>query len=93
MFVFVIMSHGMRGEYVLDRERQPVDLVKIRDLLSPHHFPAMKGKPKLIIIQACSGGWFTSIFGFWFRCLNLLNAYFSLFDSDRESLKYHYSYL
>ena len=58
MFVFVIMSHGMRGEYVLDRERQPVDLVKIRDLLSPHYFPAMKGKPKLIIIQACSGGWY-----------------------------------
>ena len=87
MFVFVIMSHGIRGDYVLDRERQPVDLVKIRDLLSPHHFPAMKGKPKLIIIQACSGGWFISIFRFWFECLNFLYVYFSLIDSYRESLE------
>ena len=56
MFVFVIMSHGVRGDIILDRNGQPVDLMMIKDLLSPHHFPAMKGKPKLMVVQACSGG-------------------------------------
>ena len=56
MFVLVIMSHGIRGDIVLDRDCQPVEMIKIRDLLSPHEFPAMRGKPKLIVIQACSGG-------------------------------------
>lgn len=55
VFVFIIMSHGMRGDIILDRDNQEVDLVKIRDLLSPRNFPAMKGKPKLMIVQACSG--------------------------------------
>ena len=56
MFVLVIMGLGKRGEIILDRNSQPVDLVKIKDLLSPSKFPDMKGKPKLLIIQACSGG-------------------------------------
>ena len=56
MFVFVIMSHGIRGDIVLDRDCKPVEMIKIRDLLSPHEFSAMRGKPKLIVIQACSGG-------------------------------------
>ena len=60
MFVFIIMSHGTRGDVILDRNYQEVDLMKIRDLLSPHDFPAMKGKPKLMIVQACSGGESTS---------------------------------
>ena len=58
MFVFIIMSHGMRGDVLLDRDNQEVDLVKIRDLLSPRKFPSMKGKPKLMIVQACSGSEF-----------------------------------
>ena len=56
MFVLVIMSRGMRGGILLDCYNQPVDLVKIRDLLSPSKFPFMKGKPKMLIVQACSGG-------------------------------------
>ena len=52
------MSYGQRGDIILDRLGQPVDLMEIRDLLSPHNFPAMKGKPKLMVIQACSGGEF-----------------------------------
>ena len=50
------MSHGERGDIITDSEGQPVELVDIQDLLSPKNFPAMKGKPKLMIVQACSGG-------------------------------------
>ena len=56
MFVLVIMSYGKRGNIILDVDKNPVDLVKIYELLSPANFPAMKGKPRLVIIQACSGG-------------------------------------
>ena len=56
MFVIVLMSHGERGDIITDSEGQPVELVDIQDLLSPKNFPAMKGKPKLMIVQACSGG-------------------------------------
>ena len=56
MFVLVLMSHGGRDNVISDSNNQPVSLVNIQDLLSPKNFPAMKGKPKLMIIQACSGG-------------------------------------
>ena len=61
MFVFIIMGHGVRGDILIDVNSEPIDLIKIKDLLSPHCFPAMKGKPKVMIIQACSGGkkWLT----------------------------------
>ena len=50
------MSHGTRGNVIIDSKGQPVDLIDIQDLLSPKKFPAMKGKPKVMIVQACSGG-------------------------------------
>ena len=50
------MSHGKRGDIILDVDKKPVDLVTIYKLLSPANFPAMAGKPKMVIIQACSGG-------------------------------------
>ena len=56
MFVLVLMSFGKRGDILLDCHGQDVDLIKIQDMLSPSRFPAMEGKPKLLIIQACSGG-------------------------------------
>ena len=56
MFVLVLMSHGGRDNLIYDSNNQPVSLVNIQDMLSPKNFPAMKGKPKLMIIQACSGG-------------------------------------
>ncbi|XP_067932925.1 caspase-6-like [Watersipora subatra] len=55
MFVLVIMSHGTDGEMLLDHHAKYFSLVSIRDSLSPRRFPAMAGKPKLIIVQACSG--------------------------------------
>jgi hypothetical protein len=61
MFVLVLMSHGTGGDMILDSQSQPVALTKIKDLLSPHNFAAMKGKPKLMIVQACSGGKYFSV--------------------------------
>ena len=56
MFVLVVMSLGRPGDVILDCDNQPIPLINIIDLLSPRNFPAMKGKPKMMIIQACSGG-------------------------------------
>ena len=56
MFVLILMSHGGEDNLIYDSSNQSVSLVKIQDMLSPKNFPAMKGKPKLMVIQACSGG-------------------------------------
>ena len=56
MFVLILMSLGKRNDIILDIERKPIKLMDIYDLLSPINFPAMAGKPKLVIVQACSGG-------------------------------------
>ncbi|XP_067930853.1 caspase-3-like [Watersipora subatra] len=56
MFVLIIMSHGTDGDMITDHHGEQFSLVSIRDSLSPQRFPAMAGKPKLIIVQACSGG-------------------------------------
>ena len=55
MFVLVMMSHGDTGT-ILGCDDKHVNLVDIYKLLSSQNFPAMRGKPKLIILQACSGG-------------------------------------
>ncbi|XP_067941712.1 uncharacterized protein [Watersipora subatra] len=55
MFVLVLMSHGTKGDVILDSQGKSVYFVHFQDLLCPRNFPAMKGKPKLIIVQACSG--------------------------------------
>lgn len=53
-FVLVIMSHGDEGT-VLGSDNKHLKIPEILQLLSPKNFPAMKGKPKLVIIQACAG--------------------------------------
>ncbi|XP_067947674.1 malignant fibrous histiocytoma-amplified sequence 1 homolog [Watersipora subatra] len=55
MFVLVIMSHGQTGDMILDSKGHPFSLADIKNMLSPLNFPSMAGKPKLLIIQACSG--------------------------------------
>ena len=55
MFVLVLTSHGNEGS-IIGCDYTHVKLTDIYDLLSAKNFPAMRGKPKLIIIQACSGG-------------------------------------
>ena len=62
MFVLVLMSHGGYCTLAATDEDSPtgdaiqIKLVDIYRLLSAQKFPAMKGKPKMIILQACSGG-------------------------------------
>ena len=56
MFVLVLMSHGTEDNKITDSNGQTVKLTDIQGLLSPRTFPAMKGKPKVMIVQACSGG-------------------------------------
>jgi len=55
VFVLVITSHGAEN-CVAGVDGKLVKLTDIYNLLSPRNFPAMQGKPKLIIIQACAGG-------------------------------------
>lgn len=52
--MLVIASHGHEGS-VSGSDRRHLKITEVIDLLSPKNFPAMKGKPKLVIIQACAG--------------------------------------
>ena len=56
MFVLVIMSHGTENDCFYGTDLKTVRLVDICELLAGRNFPAMEGKPKLIIVQACAGG-------------------------------------
>ena len=46
MFMLVLMSPGERDKLIID----------IQNWLSPKQFPAMKGKPKVMIVQTCPDG-------------------------------------
>ena len=63
MFVLVIMCHGDFGTVKAKEggSYKHIRLVDIYRLLSPQYFPPMKGKPKMIILQACSGGLFIAV--------------------------------
>ena len=54
-FVLIVMSHGARGS-VTGSDHVYVDISEMNELLSPNNFPAMKGRAKIVIIQACAGG-------------------------------------
>ena len=60
MFVLVLMSHGGYGTIAAKDGNTgtmtQIKLVDIYRLLSSLNFPAMRGKPKMVILQACSGG-------------------------------------
>ena len=53
-FVLWLMSHGQEGQfYAADGKTVPIDTV--RDFFSNANCSTLKGKPKLIFIQACRG--------------------------------------
>lgn len=53
-FVLVLASHGDEG-CIIGSDRVFIRLTDIYDLLCSRNFPVMKGRPKIIIIQACAG--------------------------------------
>ena len=53
-FVLVVTSHGNEGS-IIGTDGKHVKITDITDLLSPKNFPEMKGKPKIVILQACAG--------------------------------------
>ena len=55
IFVLVITTHGSEG-IIYGSDGKGILLSDMYKLLAPKNFPAMKGKPKLIFLQACSGG-------------------------------------
>ena len=59
MFVLALMSHGGYGTIAAKDGNTgtmtQIKLVDIYRLLSSQNFPAMRGKPKMIILHACSG--------------------------------------
>lgn len=54
MFVLMMSSHGGDGS-ISGCDGVHIKLTDIYELLSPENFPAMRGKPRVVIIQACSG--------------------------------------
>ncbi|KAL9971412.1 hypothetical protein ACROYT_G023932 [Oculina patagonica] len=53
-FVLCLMSHGQDGQfYGADGETVPIET--IRDFFSNANCPSLRGKPKIIFIQACRG--------------------------------------
>ncbi|XP_067940460.1 malignant fibrous histiocytoma-amplified sequence 1 homolog [Watersipora subatra] len=55
MFVLIILSHGSETG-ISGTDGRMVRRTDINNALSAQNFPAMDRKPKLLIIQACSGG-------------------------------------
>ena len=55
MFVLVIMTHGS-ATHLYGADGRGIEISRIYDTMSAYSFGKMAGKPKLIILQACSGG-------------------------------------
>ncbi|XP_067941160.1 uncharacterized protein [Watersipora subatra] len=55
MFVLIILSHGSETG-ISGTDGTMVQRTDINNALSAQNFPAMARKPKLLIVQACSGG-------------------------------------
>lgn len=55
MFVLVMMSHGNTGT-IEGCDNRAINLVDIYKLMSSQNFPAMRGKPKVVILESCCGG-------------------------------------
>ena len=54
-FALVVTSHGGEGS-IVGSDHRHIKITDMLELLSPKNFPEMKGKPKIVIIQACAGG-------------------------------------
>ena len=54
-FILAIFSHGQLGS-VKSADGQCVGIHNISEMFDCRHCPALIGKPKLLLIQACQGG-------------------------------------
>jgi len=54
--VLVIMTHGGLNNHILGTDLKRVKLPDVYDLLTPLNFPGMAGKPKVVMLEVCSGG-------------------------------------
>ena len=55
MFVLMFMSHGAENGVIYGTDGKGIQLKQVYRSLTPTSFPAMKGKPKFVIVQACGG--------------------------------------
>ena len=55
MFVLILMSHGDGQDSILGSDSKPVYLQHLYQMLWSTRFPHMAGKPKVVVVQACSG--------------------------------------
>ena len=53
-FVLVVTSHGNEGS-IIGTDGKHVKITDMIELLSPRNFHELKGKPKIVILQACAG--------------------------------------
>ena len=53
-FILCILSHGTKGS-VSGVDGKPIDVDKIMSKFDGNNCPALSGKPKVFIIQACQG--------------------------------------
>ena len=65
--MLVIMSHGDDGK-VYGNDSSSLNLCDIYGLLSETKFPAMAHKPKLVIVEVCSGG---KLVNYMRNCVNM----------------------
>jgi len=54
--MLVIMTHGGLDNHIYGTDMKRVKLTDVYDLLTPLNFPGMAGKPKVVILEVCSGG-------------------------------------
>ena len=73
MFVLVLMSHGDNGSISAKSHYESIHLEDIYKLLSSQNFPVMRGRPKMVILQTCSGGYVKH-----FHFMSMLFAYIKL---------------
>jgi len=60
--MLVIMSHGSENNLIHGTDMKTVKLTTVLDLLTPLNFPGMSGKPKMVVLEVCSGGYHHIIF-------------------------------
>ena len=61
-FIFAIFSHGAEG-YILGTDAGKVKISDIEEAFDGKHCPALAGKPKVFLIQACQGSEYVCAIG------------------------------